>query len=68
MNLGFLKFHLCNLSLDVSFLVERQDERITEMKREYHMLHERHSEVRSGFSCFFFFVAVGEQCNVAKHR
>ena len=27
------------------FSVERQDERISEMKREYHALHERHSEV-----------------------
>lgn len=25
--------------------IERQDERITEMKREYHSLHERHSEI-----------------------
>lgn len=27
------------------FSVERLDERIADMKREYHTLHERHSEV-----------------------
>ena len=35
------------------FSVERQDERIAEMKREYHTLHERHSEV-SNKSYFMF--------------
>ena len=37
------------------FLVERQDERITEMKREYHSLHERHSEV-------------GDKCSLSSTR
>lgn len=43
-NVFMILFRHC-LDVTFLFLVERQDERITEMKREYHSLHERHSEV-----------------------
>ena len=36
---------ICVNTASFLFSVERQDERIAEMKREYHALHERHSEV-----------------------
>ena len=36
--------------------MERQDERLSEMKREYHTLHERHSEVCTYFLLSLLFV------------